>query len=58
MASHDVDDGTGGMDASIMYELDRPQVYPSLKHKDKQPGIDQPMILFTERWNRTSRVAQ
>ncbi|KAE9405955.1 heme peroxidase [Gymnopus androsaceus JB14] len=25
MSTHDVDDGTGGLDASIMYELDRPQ---------------------------------
>ncbi|KAE9408320.1 heme peroxidase [Gymnopus androsaceus JB14] len=25
MATHDVDDGTGGLDASIMYELDRAQ---------------------------------
>ncbi|KAJ3866255.1 heme peroxidase [Lentinula novae-zelandiae] len=25
MSTHDVDDGTGGLDASIQYELDRPQ---------------------------------
>ncbi|KAE9382519.1 hypothetical protein BT96DRAFT_1027616 [Gymnopus androsaceus JB14] len=25
MSTHDVDSGTGGLDASIMYELDRPQ---------------------------------
>ncbi|KAE9409458.1 heme peroxidase [Gymnopus androsaceus JB14] len=25
MSTHNVDDGTGGLDASIMYELDRPQ---------------------------------
>jgi hypothetical protein len=26
MATHDIDSGTGGLDASIAYELDRPQV--------------------------------
>jgi hypothetical protein len=26
MATHNVTDGTGGLDASIFYELDRPEV--------------------------------
>lgn len=35
MATHDVDDGTGGLDASIVYELDRARVgvyYPTVDH--------------------------
>lgn len=28
MATHNVDDGTGGLDASIVYELDRARVGP------------------------------
>jgi hypothetical protein len=26
MATHNITDGTGGLDASIFYELDRPEV--------------------------------
>jgi len=29
MATHNIEDGTGGMDASIRFELDRPEVCDS-----------------------------
>jgi hypothetical protein len=51
MATHNVDDGTGGMDGSIVYELGRPEV--SLLHISIQGPACQ-LICFQLRlefWN-------
>lgn len=31
MATHNIEDGTGGMDGSLVYELDRPEVRTMLR---------------------------
>ncbi|KAE9397992.1 hypothetical protein BT96DRAFT_1020437 [Gymnopus androsaceus JB14] len=56
MSTHNVDDGTGGLDASIQYELDRPQRPPTVP-EPQQPLESHIEAFRRQGFNQTEMIA-